>query len=62
MDCEKPVYDFNDLLEILPFGKTRLLELCNAGVLPVVKVGRKYLSSPKLIEEWLSENAGKEVV
>ena len=56
------VYDFNDLLNIFPFGKTRLLDLCQSGVLPVVKVGRKYLSTPDLIDEWFRENQGKEVL
>ena len=53
------VYSQKDLLEIFPFKKTKLKQLLHAGVLPVVKVGRTYLSSEQLIQRWLLENAGK---
>ena len=33
----------DDLLEIFPFGKSKLGQLLRSGVLPVVKVGRDYL-------------------
>ena len=55
------VYDKEKLLEIFPFGRTKLQALLNAGALPVVKIGRSYLSSPAMIERWLLENTGKEV-
>ncbi len=53
------VYSQKDLLRIFPFKRTKLQQLLNAGVLPVVKVGRTYLSSDDLIRRWLLENAGK---
>lgn len=56
------IYDFDDLLEIFPYGRTRLGELLRAGVIPAVKVGRKYLSSPEMIDEWLRENSGKTIL
>ena len=34
----------DDLLELFPFGKTKLKCLLEAGVLPVVKVGRVNLT------------------
>jgi len=34
------IYTLDDLLIIFPFGKTKLLKLCKAGVMPVVKVGK----------------------
>lgn len=48
-----------DLLEIFPFRRTKLQQLLNAGVLPVVKVGRSYLSSDAMIQRWLMENIRK---
>lgn len=51
------VYSFEDLKNIFPFGKTKLGELCRAGVLPVVKVGRTYISTPELIDEWFRDHA-----
>jgi len=56
------IYTFNDLEKIFPFGKSKLLKLCKAGVLPVVKVGKDYISNPKLIDRWMQENEGKEIL
>lgn len=55
------LYSFNDLLIIFPFKKTKLRQLLQAGVLPVVKVGRQYVTSEKAIERWILENCGKEI-
>lgn len=56
------VYSKNDLLKIFPFKRTKLQQLLNAGVLPVVKIGRTYLSSPEMVQRWLLENAGREIL
>lgn len=56
------IYTLSQLEEIFPFGKSKLLALCKAGVLPVVKVGRDYISSPEMITRWLLEHDGKEVL
>ena len=56
------LYYFADLLHIFPFGKTKLRQLLNAGVLPVVKVGRQYVTSDDAIQRWILENAGKEIL
>lgn len=56
------LYSFADLLHIFPFGKTKLRQLLNAGVLPVVKVGRQYVTSDDAIQRWILENAGKEIL
>ena len=55
------VYSNADLLEIFPFGRTKLQQLLTAGVLPVVKVGKAYLTSDAQIQRWLLENTGKEI-
>ena len=56
------LYSFSDLLNIFPFGKTKLRQLLHAGVLPVVKVGRQYVTSDDAIQRWILENAGKEIL
>ena len=56
------LYSFSDLLRIVPFGKTKLRQLLNAGVLPVVKVGRQYVTSDAAIQRWILDNAGKEIL
>ena len=56
------LYSFSDLLTSFPFGKTKLRQLLLAGVLPVVKVGRQYVTSDEAIQRWVLENAGKEIL
>ena len=56
------LYSFSDLLTIFTFGKTKLRQLLLAGVLPVVKVGRQYVTSDEAIQRWVLENAGKEIL
>ena len=59
---ETVVYNFEDLLKIFPFGRTKMLALCKQGVLPVVKIGKDYISNPELIARWFRDNEGKEVL
>lgn len=61
LEVSLKIYSCDDLLTIFPFGKTKLRQLLKAGVLPVVKVGRDYLTSDHMIESWLTENAGREI-
>lgn len=55
------LYTFDDLLHIFPFRKTKLRQLLNANALPVVKIGRHYITSDEAIQRWILENAGKEI-
>ena len=55
------IFSKADLLEIFPFRRTKLQQLLNAGVLPVVQVGKSYLTSEAQIQRWLLENTGKEI-
>lgn len=55
------IYSKKDLLTIFPFKRTKLQQLLNAHVLPVVKIGHTYLTSDKLIQDWLNENVGREI-
>ena len=50
-----------DLYEILPFKKTKILQLLRSGELPVVKVGKDYITTYELIEKWIKENVGGEI-
>lgn len=56
------IYTLDDLGEIFPFGRSKLLKLCQSNVLPVIKVGKDYISSPELISRWLLENDRKEIL
>ena len=50
----KEFYSFSDLLEIFPFGKTKLRH--------VIKVGKQYITSKEAIQRWTLENIGKEIL
>lgn len=50
-----------DLLRIFPFKRTKLQQLLNAGALPVVQVGKTYITSEVMLQRWLEENIGKKI-
>lgn len=47
----KKILKQTDLYEILPFKKTKILQLLRSGELPVVKVGKDYITTYELIEK-----------
>lgn len=51
----------NDLFELLPFGKTKFNRLLKANELPLVKIGKDYITTEKAIEKWIETNIGKEL-
>lgn len=51
----------SDLLRLFPFKRTKLQQLLNAGALPVVKVGKTYITSEAMLQRWLEENIGKKI-
>lgn len=50
-----------DLFEILPFKRTKILQLLRSGELPVVKIGKDYVTTYKLMEEWIEKHVGDEI-
>jgi hypothetical protein len=55
------IYTLDDLQLIFPFGRSKLLKLCREGVLPVVKVGKTYISNKDLVARWLLDNEGRKL-
>ena len=55
-------YNKEDLLNIFPFGKTKLNELLQANVLPVIKIGRDYITNQKELDDWFHKYKGKEII
>ena len=51
----------DDLYKILPFKKTKIQQLIKANVLPVVKIGKDYITTYKLLEEWIYDNLREEI-
>lgn len=55
------ILGIKEICDILPFGKTKIMELIHAGEIPVVKVGRDYITTEKKLENWIEENIGEEL-
>lgn len=52
---EYDIFTKKELLEIFPFGETKLNKLLNTGVLPVVKVGRDYTTNQERLNQWFKK-------
>jgi hypothetical protein len=50
-----------DLYDILPFKKTKIQQLIKSGELPMVKIGKDYITTFKILEEWISNHIGEEI-
>ena len=50
-----------DLQEILPFGKTKIQQLLNENQLPVVRVGKDYITTFDILQDWVREHIGSEI-
>ena len=59
---ETKILKQTDLYEILPFQKTKVLQLLRSGELPVVKVGKDYITTYELINDWIKQHVGDEIL
>lgn len=50
-----------DLYDIFPFKKTKMKQLIKSGQLPLVKIGNDYITTFKLLEDWVLKNIGEEI-
>lgn len=50
-----------DLYDILPFGKTKIQQLVKSGQLPLMKIGKDYITTFNLLERWIEEHLGEEI-
>lgn len=55
------VLNQKDLYEILPFGKTKVKQLINSGQLPLIKIGKDYITTFNILEDWLRDHLGEEI-
>lgn len=58
---ENKILSQQDLYDVLPFGKTKVLQLIKSGELPLVKVGKDYITTFNLLEEWIKNHIGQEI-
>lgn len=60
-NLEQRVLSQTDLYTILPFGKTKIQQLIKSGQLPLMKIGKDYITTFHLLENWIEEHLGEEI-
>lgn len=50
-----------DLYELLPFKKTKIQELIRSGQLPLVKIGKDYITTEEKMNQWINDHIGQEI-
>ena len=58
---ENKILKQDDLYDILPFGKTKIQQLIKSGELPLVKIGKDYITTFNILEEWIKNHIGEEI-
>lgn len=64
LEVQEKTNDIIGLDEIdnaLPFGRKKILKLIHSGELPVVKIGRTYVTTKNKLIKWIEENIGQEL-
>ena len=57
----KDIIGLKDIYEILPFGKKKILKLIHSGELPVLKIGRTYITTKEQLIKWIESHLGDEL-
>ena len=57
----KKILSQSDLYQILPFGKTKVQQLIKSGQLPLIKVGKDYITTFNILEDWIRDHIGEEI-
>lgn len=60
-ETKERVLNQRDLYNVLPFGKTKVNQLIKSGELPLVKIGKDYITTFNILEEWVREHIGEEI-
>lgn len=60
-NIKNSILSLTDLYDVLPFGKTKINKLVKSGQLPVLKIGRDYITTYSILEKWISDNIGQEI-
>ena len=60
-DYRNKILSQEDLYEVLPFGKTKLQQLIKSKQLPVLKIGKDYVTTYNILEDWIREHIGDEI-
>ena len=62
LEKELKILNSKDLQVMFGFGKTKMNQILQSGLLPVVKIGGEYRTTEEQIKEWFKKNAGKNIL
>ena len=57
-NCNNKILSQKDLYEVLPFGKTKIQQLISSNQLPLLKIGKDYITTYNILEDWIREHIG----
>ena len=60
-DYRNKILSQKDLYEVLPFGKTKIQQLIASKQLPLLKIGKDYVTTYNILEDWIREHIGDEI-
>ena len=60
-DYRNKILSQKDLYEVLPFGKTKIQQLIASNQLPLLKIGKDYVTTYTILEDWIKEHIGDEI-
>ena len=60
-DCRNKILSQKDLYDVLPFGKTKIQQLIASKQLPLFKIGKDYVTTYNILEDWIREHIGDEI-
>ena len=60
-DYRNKILSQKDLYNVLPFGKTKIKQLIASKQLPLFKIGKDYVTTYNILEDWIREHIGEEI-
>ena len=60
-DYRNKILSKKDLYDVLPFGKTKIQQLIASNQLPLLKIGKDYVTTYNILEDWIREHIGDEI-
>ena len=61
IDYRNKILNQKDLYDVLPFGKTKIQQLIASKQLPLLKIGKDYVTTYNILEDWIREHIGDEI-
>ena len=60
-DYRNKILSQKDLYDVLPFGKTKIQQRIASNQLPLLKIGKDYVTTYNILEDWIREHIGDEI-